>query len=95
MKSRNNILAASAIAAAASLSHQAIGAEKTDGLPGVQSGRTIVQPAAEPDNMPAEAQSPYGPGFVKVGDSWVRISGRIRYDIDFSTGKASGSKSEK
>lgn len=80
------VLALAAVASAFALSAAAFAADDKGALPGVEANHGIVRPAAEPEEK-IEAQSPYGPGFVKVGDSWVKISGRIRYDVDVSTQK--------
>ena len=56
-------------------------------LPGVDTGGySVVVPAAEPEAEVAEI-SPYGEGFVRVPgtDTYVKISGLVRFDVGFST----------
>lgn len=89
-----SIAAPAVLAAAFALSPAALAGDAKGGLPGVEGNFGIVKPAAETDGK-IDQQSPYGPGFVKVGDSWVKISGRVRYDVDFSTEKPARRKSGK
>ena len=48
-------------------------------LPGVDSSYSIVKP--EPDEP--EAVKADEDGFVMIGDTRVKISGTIRYDVDY------------
>ena len=54
-------------------------------LPGVEGTHSVIGPAPEPEIAGLAEASPYGEGFVRVPgtDTYIRISGLIRYDVDF------------
>ena len=60
--------------------------DRARGLPGVDGSSSVVPPAAEPEADSLAETSPYGEGFVRIPgtDTYVRISGMVRYDIGFA-----------
>jgi hypothetical protein len=66
------------------MSLPALAEDATAGLPGVDGTFSVVSTAAEPTEEITEV-SPYGEGFVRVPgtDTYVKISGLIRYDVEF------------
>ena len=75
------LLAALALFAA---TFQSWAGDRLDALPGVDGTFSVAGPAAEP-GVVAET-SPYGEGFVRIQgtDTYVRISGLVRYDVEFA-----------
>jgi Porin subfamily len=77
------LLAALALSAAA---FQAGAEDRPDSLPGVDGTFSVLGPAAEPETESVVGSSPYGEGFVRIPgtDTYVRISGMVRYDVEFT-----------
>lgn len=59
--------------------------DRPDALPGVEGEFSVVNPAPEPDTETVAEVSPYGEGFVRIPgtDTYLRISGLVRYDVEF------------
>ena len=59
--------------------------DRAPGLPGVDGTLGVALPAAEPEAESVET-SPYGEGFMRIPgtDTYVRISGMVRYDVEFA-----------
>ena len=64
----------------------AMAEDRRDTLPGVEGKVGLAGLAAEPEAAAVAEDSPYGEGFVRIPgtDTYVRISGMVRYDIDFA-----------
>ncbi len=79
---RFSILALLALSAA---TFQSRAEDRPDVLPGVDGTFSVVGPAAEPETESVADTSPYGEGFVRIPgtDTYVRISGLVRYDVEF------------
>lgn len=60
-------------------------AQDAAALPGVDGTYSVVGPAPEPETAGVAEASPYGEGFVRIPgtETFVRISGLVRYDVDF------------
>ena len=80
---RTPLLAALVLSAA---SFQARAEDPSHALPGVDGGFSVLGSAAEPGTRSVAEPSPYGEGFVRIPgtDTYVRISGMVRYDIEFA-----------
>ena len=68
------------------LTLHAMAEDRRDILPGVEGTVGLAGPGPEPEATAVAEDSPYGEGFVRIPgtDTYVKISGLVRYDIDFA-----------
>jgi hypothetical protein len=74
-----------ALAALSAATSPGLAQDRLDALPGVDGKLGVAGPAPEPETVGVAEASPYGEGFVRIPgtDTYVRISGLVRYDIEF------------